>query len=514
LAYKVVEEHINANEQVFMLLTGGGGTGKSHVIKALVHKARITWGKALGVYGSALVVAPTGNAAFNVRGHTWHSALSKTPSQKPLNLSKTMIERLVDRFMGLRLLILDEVSMVNLEDLAEISYRLGVAMKCPDKPFGGLHVVLAGDLYQLPPVSGTAMYAAVKLREKAITVQGRTLIDTHLNAFVELLENNRGDHTLTAVNEEIRQGVMSLRTQSLLRLRTKPDTATTAGEVHERAVWLAVTNKEVNQRNAECLAVLVNSGRVHFKMFARHLSSSATSSNPDFSTALKLLKYRDADSAAGAAWLHLAVGSRVSVTKNLATNIGLFNGARGTVVAFGFSGERPTNLTPTEEEAAMDNLALPIVFCQMDGGVDPNTGEKWGYTGDTIWSGVDRIVPFVPMASLVRLKGNWVRHQIPLRPCFAMTVHKSQSITAKEGVVFLPPARAPFAMGLLYVAISRTFKCLENLIILGRSICYSHVFAHASTRMNVTIKLHEMRTRFADHASDMRRRQASNVATE
>jgi len=253
LAYKVVEEHINANEQVFMLLTGGGGTGKSHVIKALVHKARITWGKALGVYGSALVVAPTGNAAFNVRGHTWHSALSKTPSQKPLNLSKTMIERLVDRFMGLRLLILDEVSMVNLEDLAEISYRLGVAMKCPDKPFGGLHVVLAGDLYQLPPVSGTAMYAAVKLREKAITVQGRTLIDTHLNAFVELLENNRGDHTLTAVNEEIRQGVMSLRTQSLLRLRTKPDTATTAGEVHERAVWLAVTNKEVNNGTLSAL---------------------------------------------------------------------------------------------------------------------------------------------------------------------------------------------------------------------------------------------------------------------
>ena len=402
--------------------------------------------------------------------------------------------------------------MVNLEDLAEISYRLSVALGC-DKPFGGIHVVLVGDLFQLPPVSGTSMYTAMKPREKPPTTKGRAIIDTHLNAFVELVENNRGDKQLTAVNEEIRQGTMSLHTESLLMTRLKPDTATTASAVNERAVWLAVTNREVNHRNADCLEGLINTGHVHFKLFARHMSSSATSSHPNASTALKLLKYRDDDSAVGAAWVHLAIGSRISVTKNLATNIGLFNGARGTVMAFGFTGKRPENLTPTEDEAALDNSSLPIVFCQMDGGTHPETGEKWGYTGDTIWPGVDRVVPIVAMASLVKLKGSWVRMQLPIRPCFAMTVHKSQSITATEGVVFMPPARAPFAMGLVYVAISRTYKCLANLIILGRAISFTHVFAHASTRMNVKLKLDELRDRFANHASVLRSELASGTIT-
>ena len=119
-AFDVVNEHIQANRQLIMFLTGGGGTGKSHVIKALVHKARIKWGKALGAYGSALVVAPTGNAAFNVRGHTWHSALSKTPKQTPLKLSAQMMERLGTRFKGLRLLILDEVRWASFCELFDV----------------------------------------------------------------------------------------------------------------------------------------------------------------------------------------------------------------------------------------------------------------------------------------------------------------------------------------------------------------------------------------------------------
>lgn len=60
-------------EPLRMFLSGEGGTGKSHVLHAIIMHARIRWGRTAGYYGPVLVVAPTGNAAYNVGGHTWHS---------------------------------------------------------------------------------------------------------------------------------------------------------------------------------------------------------------------------------------------------------------------------------------------------------------------------------------------------------------------------------------------------------------------------------------------------------
>lgn len=71
-AYTEFPDHTEG-EPLRMFLSGEGGTGKSHVLHAIIKHARIKWGRTAGCYGPVLVVAPTGNAAYNVGGYTWHS---------------------------------------------------------------------------------------------------------------------------------------------------------------------------------------------------------------------------------------------------------------------------------------------------------------------------------------------------------------------------------------------------------------------------------------------------------
>lgn len=111
------------------VLTGGPGTGKSTVVRALV--------QAVGE-DTCLLTAPTGRAARNVGGNTVHSAsggrlLKRRPLQE--------IDR-TDVPTDLRLLVVDEASMLTTE------LMLGVLNLAPP----GCHVVLVGDADQLPPV--------------------------------------------------------------------------------------------------------------------------------------------------------------------------------------------------------------------------------------------------------------------------------------------------------------------------------------------------------------------------
>lgn len=68
--------------QLVMFLTGGGGTGKSKVIEAAKLAVTLAYGRTRGRHGSTLAMAPTGNAAHNVRGVTWQSGLARSMSGK------------------------------------------------------------------------------------------------------------------------------------------------------------------------------------------------------------------------------------------------------------------------------------------------------------------------------------------------------------------------------------------------------------------------------------------------
>ncbi|MFT5802456.1 MAG: ATP-dependent DNA helicase PIF1, partial [Nonlabens sp.] len=125
-----------------MFITGRAGTGKSTLLQLF----RDTTQK------RAVVLAPTGVAALNVKGQTIHSFFG-FPG-KPLQKSDIRRRRYRKIFEKLQVLIIDEISMVRADMLDNIDYFLRLNRHI-NQPFGGVQVVFFGDLFQLPPVVAT-----------------------------------------------------------------------------------------------------------------------------------------------------------------------------------------------------------------------------------------------------------------------------------------------------------------------------------------------------------------------
>ncbi|GFU76344.1 ATP-dependent DNA helicase [Trichonephila clavipes] len=109
----------------------------------------------------ASACASTGKAATAIGGSTVHSALSISLSRlMPLNIEKANQYRTLFKFV--KVLIIDEISMVSAELLEQINVRLKQITGLFTKDFGGLDVILIGDLRQLPPVKATPIFKQIK----------------------------------------------------------------------------------------------------------------------------------------------------------------------------------------------------------------------------------------------------------------------------------------------------------------------------------------------------------------
>lgn len=129
-----------ARAKPIVFVTGGAGTGKSTFIREL--RERFPEKK-------SVVLAPTGVAALNAGGQTIHSFC-----QLPLRaVTPEDIREIEEREVveNLDLLIVDEVSMVRADILDGLARFLQVNRRST-APFGGVQIVLVGDLFQLPPV--------------------------------------------------------------------------------------------------------------------------------------------------------------------------------------------------------------------------------------------------------------------------------------------------------------------------------------------------------------------------
>ena len=122
-----------------LFITGRAGTGKS----TLLHLFRQTSRK------KAVVCAPTGIAALNVRGQTIHSLFGFPPRF----ITAADIKKSGRRkwFKKIEVLIIDEISMVRADLLDAIDRSLRLHRENP-APFGGVQMVFIGDLFQLPPI--------------------------------------------------------------------------------------------------------------------------------------------------------------------------------------------------------------------------------------------------------------------------------------------------------------------------------------------------------------------------
>lgn len=125
----------------FVFITGKAGTGKSTILRTLRESGL-----------SLVVCAPTGLAALNVGGVTLHSQFGLpmgaaiAENAKPLDHKKSGVIKAADA------VVIDEVSMVRADQLDYIDVSLRRTFN-PDLPFGGITILVFGDMWQLEPVA-------------------------------------------------------------------------------------------------------------------------------------------------------------------------------------------------------------------------------------------------------------------------------------------------------------------------------------------------------------------------
>ena len=172
--YHVLHLIKTTDEPFYCFLSGGAGVGKTHLTKALYQAALKYYNTRAGVDFTeikVLLLAPTGKAAYNINGNTIHSALAIPASQSLKNyksLDSSRLNTLRCQIGGVKLIFLDEISMVGNAMFNIQIYNRLKDIKGSSKPFGGVSIVAVGDLFQLPPVMDSYIFKDMNHSEYAI----------------------------------------------------------------------------------------------------------------------------------------------------------------------------------------------------------------------------------------------------------------------------------------------------------------------------------------------------------
>ena len=182
----------NGNKLVFV--TGGAGTGKSTFIKWIESKYP----------GKVAIAAPTGIAALTVSGATIHRMCKFPPAwilDSDINVDPKSVIPKID------ILILDEISMVNANLLDGIDKFCKLQRKIK-KPFGGLTIIMVGDLFQLPPVVTNTTETLFKREYSSAKFFAAHAVADAVPVGIELSHPFRQiDEQLIRLLENIREGI-------------------------------------------------------------------------------------------------------------------------------------------------------------------------------------------------------------------------------------------------------------------------------------------------------------------
>ncbi len=195
-----------------VFITGSAGTGKTYLLEQFIQYL-----KSEQIYPT--VVAPTGIAASHLKGQTIHSFFALGIRNDVINNKyiEVLLKKkyLQNRFSKLKILIIDEISMVSPEIFSSMD-RVLSAFKNSPEPFGGVQVVISGDFFQLPPVS-------IEPKEKRFAWQSPVWRELELRSCYLDKKFRQKDKNLISILDEIRSANVSQRSHKLLESRYRKE---------------------------------------------------------------------------------------------------------------------------------------------------------------------------------------------------------------------------------------------------------------------------------------------------
>ena len=387
-----------------IFLTGKAGTGKTTFLKTIMEHSR----------KRPIVVAPTGVAAINAGGVTIHSFFqlpfspyvpgAKVESKFDFGKEKRKIIASSD------LLIIDEISMVRADLLDAIDAVLR-RFREHGQPFGGMQLLMIGDLAQLTPVVTPEDERMLKPYYDTPYFFGSKALQQIDYVTIQLSHVYRQqDESFIALLNEIREGHPSTEALSKLNSRVTPNGqwSTVNGQL---AIRLTTHNNLANFYNESELQKLP--GRSY------QYRAEVKGTFPEYS-------YPTAET------LVLKEGAQVMFVKNDPSGEhNYYNGRIGRVM-----------------EASENRLT---VYCEGDAEAIEVEPLEWENTRYTLNEQTREIESEV--------QGTF--KQLPLRLAWAITIHKSQGLTFDRAII---DANQSFAPGQVYVALSRC-RTLEGLVL-------------------------------------------------
>ncbi len=387
-----------------IFLTGKAGTGKTTFLKTIMEHSR----------KRPIVVAPTGVAAINAGGVTIHSFFqlpfspyvpgAKVESKFDFGKEKRKIIASSD------LLIIDEISMVRADLLDAIDAVLR-RFREHGQPFGGMQLLMIGDLAQLTPVVTPEDERMLKPYYDTPYFFGSKALQQIDYVTIQLSHVYRQqDESFIALLNEIREGHPSAEALSKLNSRSLTPGPSPKGE-GSGYIRLTTHNNLANFYNESELQKLP--GRSY------QYRAEVKGTFPEYS-------YPTAET------LVLKEGAQVMFVKNDPSGEhNYYNGRIGRVM-----------------EASDNRLT---VYCEGDAEaieVEPLEWENMRYTLNEQTREIESEV-----------QGTF--KQLPLRLAWAITIHKSQGLTFDRAII---DANQSFAPGQVYVALSRC-RTLEGLVL-------------------------------------------------
>lgn len=401
-----------------VFIKGRAGTGKS----TFLNHCRTALKK------SMVVLAPTGAAALNVRGQTIHSFFNFKPNITVKGVSGITVRTEMSKvYPRLEMIVIDEVSMVRADLLDCVDAFLRLHGPDKTKAFGGVQMVLIGDLYQLPPVVGQGDQSIFENQYRS-----PYFFDAHVfeKISVEVIEFDKNyrqkDERFQELLEAIRHNRVTSEHLDLLNSRYDPAYEPPAGE---RCVYLTTTNKLADDLNNQRLDALKEELFVHDAKIRGGFDDKNLPTHGE---------------------LKLKIGAQVILLNNDREGKWV-NGSIGQIKDI--------------YNAGFNAVAVQVVL--EDGKsieVEPYTWEIFEFFYNENKGSVES-----------RVKGSF--KQFPMKLAWAITIHKSQGKTF-EKVVIDVGAGGAFCHGQVYVALSRC-TTLEG-VILKRKITAKDLYVDES----------------------------------